>query len=419
MTRVPAQFQDADWTLKPLISPSSDRPVRRLPVHLCLFFTRGMSLCAWHEEGRLERELKLYDALASRVGSLSFLTYGAQEDLAFQERLGPIAVLVNRWRLDSNGYSVLAPLLHHRALRRATIFKTNQLNGAWCAAIAKRLFGKRLVVRCGFVWSDFYARETPSAWKRRLARTVERWTLRSADRIVVASEADRSYFINQDGIAADMIRVIPNYVDIGHFKPDPAVSKERGLLCYVGKLGYNKNLPVLLEAIREIPGVRLRLIGDGPLREPLEQQAHGARLPVEFVGTVPHDRLPAVLNRAEAFVFPSEYEGHPKALLEAMACGLPVIGSDAPGIRDIITHRTTGLLCGLSASAIRSAIRELMVDPPLRDRLGAAARAAIISTCSLDRVVEQELALLEGLCLSQPGGERPGPVQQAGDLRRG
>jgi glycosyltransferase involved in cell wall biosynthesis len=370
---------------------------------LVLFFTRGMSLEVWQHEGRLERELRLYDALARRLESVSMLTYGNDDHAHLRQRLDPIAILPNRWGMHSNWYSVLAPILHRDALRRATVLKTNQLNGAWCAAIAKRLWGTPLIVRCGFMWSDFYARETPSAWKRRAARAVERWTLRSADRIVVATEADRQYIIAQHGLSAEAIRVIPNYVDTEHFRPHPEVAAEPGRLCYVGKFGHNKNLSALLEAVRRLPGVRLRLIGEGPLSEALREQARRDQIAVEFAGTIPNERLPEALAGAQAFVFPSLYEGHPKALLEAMACGLPAIGTDAPGIRDIIRHRQTGYLCGTSAEALEAAIRDLLGDAPLRAELVRAARAYIQDTCSVDRIVAEELDVLTAVTAGRAG----------------
>ena len=94
-------------------------------------------------------------------------------------------------------------------------------------------------------------------------------------------------------------------------------------------------------------------------------------------------------------MLPSLYEGHPKALLEAMACGVPVIAADSPGIREVIRHGETGYLCGTSPDAIRDAIEALRSDCALRGRLGVAARKYVVDHFSLDRIAELEYALLQ------------------------
>jgi glycosyltransferase involved in cell wall biosynthesis len=97
---------------------------------------------------------------------------------------------------------------------------------------------------------------------------------------------------------------------------------------------------------------------------------------------------------------PSLLEGHPKALLEAMACGLPVIATDVPGIREVIRHRTNGYLCGTSPLEIRSAIQDVLADPSLRERMGAKARDYVVQSCSMDKIMNLELELLHELALS-------------------
>jgi predicted O-methyltransferase YrrM len=111
------------------------------------------------------------------------------------------------------------------------------------------------------------------------------------------------------------------------------------------------------------------MIGDGPLRDVLEAAVAERRLPVEFLGTRPHAELPALLNRSAAFVLPSLYEGNPKALVEAMACGVPAIGARVPGIQEIVRHRETGYLCGTSADEIRAAMTDVLAPPAEYDRL--------------------------------------------------
>jgi glycosyltransferase involved in cell wall biosynthesis len=366
-------------------------------MRLVLFFSRGMSLEGWRRAGILDRELALYRALMPHLDHLAFLTYGGAEDLDLASHLPGVEILPNRRRLPSNVYSVLAPFLHRRALAGATIFKTNQINGAWCAAIARRLFRKKLVVRCGFLWSDFVARLHGGDWRHGAALRLERQVCRAADLVIVAAAADRATIVERYHLDANKVHVIPNYVDTTAFRPMPEIARTPGSLTFVGRLDEQKNLAALIEALEGLSGVTLTIVGDGPLRGPLEEAARRRGVSATFLGTRPHAELPALINRSTAFVMPSHYEGNPKALVEAMACGTACIGTRVPGIQEILVHRESGYLCGTSAGEIRAAVQDVLGDAALRDRMGAGALTYATSTCSVEAAVQRELALLTSL----------------------
>jgi glycosyltransferase involved in cell wall biosynthesis len=366
-------------------------------MRLVVFFSRGMSLDGWRRAGILERELALYRALRPHLEHLAFLTYGGEEEGALAPQLPGVEILANTWKLQSNLYSVGASFLHRRALRRATIFKTNQLNGAWCAVIAKRLFGKKLVVRCGFLWSDFVARLHPGAWRQTAARRLERRACRAADAVIVAAESDRDAIVRRYGVAPDRVQVIPNYVDISVFRPMPEVPREPGRIVFVGRLEDQKNVLALVDAVLGLADASLTIVGDGPLLDQLRARAERRPGAVTFLGARPHAELPALLNRSTLLVLPSHYEGHPKAVVEAMACSLPVVGARVPGIREIVVHGETGFLCGTSAEEIRAALRAVLDDGELRERIAAGGLRYVRSCCSLQSATERELAILQSL----------------------
>ena len=155
-------------------------------VGMAVFFTRGMSIEAWAKAGLLEREMAFYRRLSKEVGRVCFVTYGGPDDSRYCEDLASIEILSNRWSLPSTVYSVLAPWLHRSALREISIFKTNQINGGWCALIAKRVIGGKLLVRCGYIWSVFVERLGAGNVRRWLSTRLERLVLRSADAIIVS-----------------------------------------------------------------------------------------------------------------------------------------------------------------------------------------------------------------------------------------
>jgi glycosyltransferase involved in cell wall biosynthesis len=363
--------------------------------HLALFLTRSTPLSAWSRLGILEREIAVYHKLRPHLAKISIVTCGDEGESAYQDRLGGMNILHNRWGLSPNSYSLCAPFLHWRALREATVYKTNQLDGAWTALIAGLVHRRPVIVRAGYPWALNYQRATGGITpKGSVIWALERWTMRRASRVVVTTERFLKYAKDQHRVSPERVRVIPNYVDTALFRPLPSVHPRPGRILFVGSLKPAKNLSMLLEAVAKLTDAHLVVVGDGPLRSSLEAQAAELGIESTFVGRVPNERLPAEIGRAAAFVLPSHYEGHPKALIEAMACGCAVVGTDVAGIRDVVQHGKTGLLCEPRADALAAAIGQVLTDVALRDRLGKAARDWSLCEYSLERIVCLELGLL-------------------------
>ncbi len=214
-----------------------------------------------------------------------------------------------------------------------------------------------------------------------------------ADYIIVTTELDRRYIIERYKVNPNKIVIIPNWVDAEMFKPMD-MPKERGRIIFVGRLEYQKNVLALIDAVKNLPNAKLYIVGDGSLRKAIEEKIKRENIRnVVLMGVIPNEKLPIELNKSEIYVLPSLWEGHPKALLEAMACGLPVIGTDVEGIRELIVNGVNGLLCKPTAKDIRRCIQRLLSDFELRKRLGENARRFIIENFSFEKVMRRELAL--------------------------
>ena len=365
---------------------------------LALFFSLGISLKLWDQMGYLGRESRIYKRLASHLGEVYFLTYG-EKDKNFEDRVAPIKVLPKPPCIPPKLYSFLMPFVHWKTLRNVDILKTNQMNGAWTAVLAKILFRKKLVVRCGYEWEMLAKRAGTSRLKLALIHVIERICYRSADAIIVTSQEAKQYVSKTFGIPSGKIVVIPNYIDTELFRP-LNIEKIPNRLIFVGRFAEEKNLLNLLMAMKDIPHAELVLVGDGPLESALREFAQRHRINVTFAGRIPNDELPVLLNSAEAFVLPSLYEGNPKALLEAMACGLPVIVTPVEGNREVVNHRVNGYLTnGTSAEAIKEAIIEVLSDEKFRRQLGERARSFIEENYSIDVLLQQELRMLASLLM--------------------
>jgi len=146
-----------------------------------------------------------------------------------------------------------------------------------------------------------------------------------------------------------------------------------------------KGLPHLFEAIAKVreahPTIRFLLYGDGPPRQRAEIRASAERCGLEtdrvFAGTYEREALPAIMAAADIFVLSSLTEGFPLAVVEAMACGRPIVATAVGGIPDLLQDGVTGILCppGDAASLARALCR-LIELPEERVRLGRAARQA-------------------------------------------
>ena len=197
---------------------------------------------------------------------------------------------------------------------------------------------------------------------------LEQLGLRTATRIIVTTPALAEYV--RTVRAGAHVEMIPNGVDTNLFHPAPCLPGQRRVV-FVGRLEPQKNLRLLFDALSRIdPRPALTVVGDGSLRAALVQAAAQISTPVEWAGVVANDQLPDLLRKADIFVLPSLIEGHPKALLEAMSCGLACVGLDVTGTREVLRHGETGLLCPSTAEGLSAGLRKMLDDTAQAERLG-------------------------------------------------
>ena len=362
---------------------------------LALFFTAGVSLKTWHDMGMIDREVAVYNKLSKYFKQIYFFTYGGSQDLRFKEYLAEnITIIPTRCTSNFLLYSFLLPFIHRKVLKSVDIIKTNQMLGSWSAVIAKLLYRNKLVIRTGYMWSFNYSKENPKRHvKISIIRNLERLAYRAADAAITSSQMNFEYVI-KNYRSHNMI-LIPNYIETGIFKP-LKTDKIKGSICFVGRLSKEENLPALLEALKGL-SCTLDIIGNGPQEEELKRLAADNSINARFLGNIPNHELPQILNAHELFILPSLLEGMPKTLLEAMACGLPVIGTNVEGIKEVIRHGGNGILCNTDSISIREAIISVMEDEGLRETLGNNARKTIEERFSLEKLIDRELELYSQL----------------------
>jgi glycosyltransferase involved in cell wall biosynthesis len=279
--------------------------------------------------GQLERLFVHLGYYADRF-NLTYVTWGDPDEEArlwkpFRDQTGAELRLASgggsgRWRV---------PLRDQDVLRAMNLLAT----------VPCLLAGRPFLVSLGADYAAIARIHGRPAWKWRLLQAV---ALRRAARVLVPNRQ----------MATDLMvrypgRPIvhhPNWVDCERFAPGAVLSASRRYrtVLFVGRLVKEKNLEALAEAVATLPETRLVCVGEGPLRDRL------TALRAECVGPQPWTSLPHWYHGADVFALPSLSEGHPKALAEAMACGLPCVVSSAVTEGGEAVLRTDYLPTGLT-----------------------------------------------------------------------
>lgn len=209
------------------------------------------------------------------------------------------------------------------------------------------------------------------AWPRRLIRRA----LAAADGLIAVSEALKTRMVEL-GADGAKIRVLRNGVDLQTFSPgnrDAAraqLNVSGPVLLAVGNLLTSKGQDVAIAALPHLPGVTLLLAGKGPDEAAFRKlaQSLGVDSRVRFLGALPHGQLPAVYRAADVLVHASVREGMANVLLEALACGTPVVGSPIPGMDEVIAAPEAGrIMTERTPEALAAAVADLLGALPGRD----------------------------------------------------
>lgn len=246
--------------------------------------------------------------------------------------------------------------------------------------------------------------------------TMGRSTLRRADHLISTTA---SYASTSRSIWNYSPTVIPNAVDPMFFRPGaPSKRVADGLpgtggfrvLC-VGRLVQHKGLENLVDAMAFLPRpAHLIVAGDGDMRAGLE--ARGRASPaadrITFLGHVPLRDLPDLYRACDVFVLPSvsRLEAFGIVALEAMASGMPVVASDIPGVREIVSEGVEGYLANpLDPRSVAGSVNQLLVSPLKRARLGRNGRAKVLREFTWELVAAQVERVYESVLKGRDGAQ--------------
>jgi len=245
--------------------------------------------------------------------------------------------------------------------------------------LVKLLSRRPMIVTYQFDYAEQTRKNERTGLKHWLAPLLERFALSPADLVVVTA-----------GWLEDKVRrvyhketvLLPNWVDMSVLEQvGVGEARDEAMILYCGRLHWSKGVNVLLSAFagikRQYPDARLVICGEGEEREDLEGQTKSLGVDsVEFQGRLPNSEVLRLMSAAAIFVLPTlTMEGHPKALIEAMACGAACIASNVPGNSDVIMDGETGLLVPPgNVDALAGTLNRLIKDSYLRKRLSSNAQ---------------------------------------------
>jgi len=332
----------------------------------------------------------------------------------------PVVRLANPPAHGRNGIRSMRPL--GRWLRknqgRYDIVYVSALKHDACAALGAVRRGVPVVLR-----AERAGRFGDCLWQldARCGRRIKRQCMKADALIGPSRQIERELIAA--GYARGRVHYLPNGVPIppapgaarktagraalAEVNPSLRMPDDAPLAVYTGRLDKAKGLGDLVAAWKGLlaarPDARLWLAGEGPYRQDLESQIVESGLlgRVFLVGVF--DSVDELLAAADLFVLPSREEGPSLALLEAMASGLPIVATDIPGNRELVTDGRHALLVpGQDIVSLRAAIRHLLDEPELAARLGTAAREHAASQFSLAHMADAHLELFESLTVANP-----------------
>ncbi|RME40031.1 MAG: glycosyltransferase family 1 protein [Planctomycetota bacterium] len=261
----------------------------------------------------------------------------------------------------------------------------------------------------------FHHHEHMAAWKRRLFILVERMMAQCTDRLLFQTEADLLECRRRRIAPARKCVWIGNGIDLSRFRPAKRAPNDPPVVLCVARFEPVKNHEMLFEAVRILyeRGMRFRLLlaGEGVEQTRWERwvRDRGFADRVRFLGY--RDDVPALTAAADVCVLSSIKEGIPRAVMEAAACGRPMVATDVAGNRDALLDGKTGYLVPLGdAAAMAERIERLLRDEPLRRRMGEAGRRHAEQHFDENKVTERILAVYDEMLASpriESASERP------------
>ncbi len=304
---------------------------------------------------------------------------------------------VELYIIDEQQHSFLTILLKTKSLfkyREIDIIHSHRYKENLLALLAGRMLGiSKLVTTVHGLQEVAYntGSENSISWKA----NVDYYILKKKFTVVAVSEAMKKVFVKQLGFMHDMVKVIHNGIDVSNFFTAKKFFSDDSILHIgtVGRLvpvkGFDLFLAIACEVRNKVEGIKFSILGDGPMRDFLKNRAEELGLNgfVEFKGHLNNPQ--SYYQGLDIFINTSFHEGIPMSVLEAMACGVPVIAPKVGGIPEIIRNGIDGFLVKREKDSFVKACMNLISNRELLFQMSENCKQRIKDYFSAERMAEQ------------------------------
>lgn len=352
-------------------------------MNLAIFPALGDSLSKMSKTGQDVQLINEYlPSFLKKYSKIYFFSYDHETPKTLPKN---VTVLSNKYKLHRYLYGILMPFVYRNELQSCNVIRAYHLSGTFPAIISKVFLNKPFIFNYGYDYKKFALIEKKYLQYAMLF-VLQPLAILLATKIFVASYENLK--ISKKSI------YLPNGVNLKIFTPKKNKNlPKRVRLLSVGRLENQKNYPMLLESILGL-NVDVTIVGTGQLKLQLLQRAKKMGIILKIIDKVPHNQMPYIYKKADIFVMSSLTEGNPKALLEALASGLPSVGTQVSGIKEILINGENGLLANIRSSDIRKKVLELINNKKLRDKLSKNARETMIANYDLNELLQTETNIL-------------------------
>lgn len=359
------------------------------PGNLAYFLTIGLTLSVFESIGTLSRETKILKALAARGWEISLYSYDKTKKIP---KLDFPATVYGQWpfRLPPKTnllYPLMLPLLRFFSGHHNHILLTVQGYSSWPAIFCAWFWRSKIIVRCGYVEGEEFQSKGRSGLRVSLRMALEKWTFKHADRCLIPTQMLAEWVQKNYGIRKEKCDVVPNFVDTDLFSPNPTLKTHYDVIC-IGRLNQQKRVLLILEALKQ-SNLSILFIGRGEEKQTILNVSQQHNMQVKIIDSVVNEDLPTFLQQSRVYLIASIWEGHPKSLIEAMACGCGCVGTFSPGIQNLIVNGKTGLLVDPTPEQIAHAVSKLINTPKLCHTLGENARRFAMEHFAFDVILKR------------------------------
>ncbi len=318
-----------------------------------VFLTYDYSLETWEKNGTLNRELKIFKEIAKseniKFKFISFDKGYVLKNNNLQQYIEVVSIYKN-FKYFNNKYlrfiySFFIPFRIRKDVQESDLIFQNQLDGSWISIITKKLTKKPLIIRTGYDAYQFSINESKNKSFIYFYKVLTKFSLKYSDLYTVTSLSDKNFLENNFKNAK--VKITRNWTTLSKENLDNKRYKDK-ILC-VGRLVEQKNYIFLINALSKYKkSISIDIVGEGPDKNKIRSLSKDKNVEVNFLGRITHDNLSDVYQKYKLYAIPSNFEGNPKSLLEAMGNGCIVLASNIENHSEIIDNSVNGFLFDLT-----------------------------------------------------------------------